>query len=1216
MATDLRSSRPTPVKPSAGKYESYVEEHLSLARRRIRLLDVAAAGAGFLALTFAYGLFMALLDRKLEFSSLTRQVLFAVYAVGGAVYLYFMLIVPLLRRINPYYAARCIEATLPEAKNSVVSFLDMRQEIIPQAFRSAIGQKAAKDLAQADLEEAISARRASWLGGGAGALLVGLMILYAMSPQQFVSLVNRSFAPFVEASIATRTRLTLLQPEGGDLVIPVGRAVSFGVWVDGKIPDAAGPDALQLQYRYSDTDPYEVRPLEQADGPRQWFTSLRAGEVHNGFWYKITGGDAETPEYRVQVHSSPLLTGFDVTYQYRPYLRWRDQQSHDPNLQGLRGIQVTLVAHTNRAVKDGQLVIAGENPMLAELVASDPNALRFRLKHLEKDGSYRIWFTSAEGERNIEPLAYTIQVIQDQPPVVELKKPALENHPANVPLLVDGSASDDHGLASLKLHMRLDNGPEFEDKPYRKGQPLLQGDGSLPLMLDYKDFIELDKLKLKDGGVIKLQPLQVLEYWLEAEDNCDYPPPGPNKGESTHYRITIGKLVKDENGQFEKLEQVRKRQEQHEKKQDEQLKQQKQEPQPAPQKDEGQQDQGQQKQPGQDKQEPKADQQGDSPPDQPKDVKPDNAQQEQGSGQKQGQPSEDDKLKETAKRLEEVLQKQPGKSGGEPDKNGDQKQEAKENDPGAKKEKVVEPNDKGNLEVTEPKEGAKEPGKEQSDKKDKQASDKPGKDQPGDKDKQSGEQVSKPDPNSKDKQPSDKPGKDQPGDKDKQAGDQAGKPDPNSKDKQASDKPGKDQPGDKDKQAGDQAGKPDPNSKDKQASDKPGKDQPGAKDKQAGDQAGKPEPNSKDKQASDKPGKDQPGDNDKQAGDQAGKPDPNSKDKQASDKRGKDQPGDKDKQAGDHQAGEPDPNSKDKQASDKPGKDQPGDKDKQAGDQAGKPDPNSKDKQASDKPGKDQPGDKDKQAGEQAGKPDPNSKDKQASDKPGKDQAGGKDKQGANQDGQAGQQGKDKEGANESGNKKGNNQQGAQKDGQGSKDGKGSGNEKSDSSGKPDGKSGSGNQASGSGGGGSRGGSGPGNKDAKPGDPSGSGSPELAEKGAAANKDFQKKAGDMTLPKKIDKDTLKQLNMTDEDYQNFRKAYEEMLKRKAATPEEKEKLVDPMKGNRTMPNQAPRLVTPSEKKVTDKLDKGGPGVAPRQFRDQFNKFSRNIGEMGQNSEKK
>ena len=141
-------------------------------------------------------------------------------------------------------------------------------------------------------------------------LLLALLIVYAMSPKQFVSLMNRAFAPFVERSIATRTRLTLEHPEGGDVTIPVGRAVSFRVWVDGRIPDAEGSEALRLQYRYSDTDPYESRVLEQGDGPRQWLSTIRAGEVHNGFWYKITGGDAEPPSTGCKstpVRSSPAL---------------------------------------------------------------------------------------------------------------------------------------------------------------------------------------------------------------------------------------------------------------------------------------------------------------------------------------------------------------------------------------------------------------------------------------------------------------------------------------------------------------------------------------------------------------------------------------------------------------------------------------------------------------------------------------------------------------------------------------------------------------------------------------------------------------------------------------------------------------------------------------------------------------------------------------------
>src|SRR5439155_4827967 len=107
------------------------------------------------------------------------------------------------------------------------------------------------------------------------------------------------------------------------------------------------------------------------------FTNLLAAEVQNGFWYQVAGGDATTPEYRVQVRSTPLLTGFDVTYHYRPYLNWPDRTTHDQNLQDLRGTEVTLLARTNRMVQEGQLEIDGQKGLIpAELVREDPQALR------------------------------------------------------------------------------------------------------------------------------------------------------------------------------------------------------------------------------------------------------------------------------------------------------------------------------------------------------------------------------------------------------------------------------------------------------------------------------------------------------------------------------------------------------------------------------------------------------------------------------------------------------------------------------------------------------------------------------------------------------------------------------------------------------------------------------------------------------------------------
>jgi hypothetical protein len=573
MATDLHPGRPA---PAPEKYEAFVEGQLTRARARIRALDLAAAALGLLILTLAYGLIMALCDRRLEFSPLARQIAFALYAAGALLYVGLLVLRPLFRPINPYYAARRLEATIPEAKNSVVNWVDLHQQAIAPAFRKAISHQAARDLADADLEQAISARRTGWLGTGAALLSVCMLVLFLLGPRQFLSLMNRAFAPFIEAPIATRTRLLVEQPEGGDVTIPVGKAVAFSVWMEGRVPEPSSPEALKLLYRYSLSDPYQERLLERGESSRQWLTNLLASEVHNGFWYKVAGGDAETPEYRVQVRSTPLLTGFDVTYHYHPYLGWPDRTTHEQNLQDLRGTEVTLLARTNRTVKDGQLGIEGQEPIRAELVPDDPLAMRFHLR-LESDGNYRIWFRSVEGERNNDPMPYTIRVLQDHPPQVELTKPGEDIQlPANGVLRLQGTASDDFGIARLDLRMKIENGPALLAKPYRKAETLRRGDGSYPQMLAYQDFVELDKLQRENGQPLPaLQPGTKIEYWLEGTDNCDYP--GPNIGQSKHFKVTIQPPDTDQKKEQQERQEARQEQQKHEKKQDQDLQNQKRE---------------------------------------------------------------------------------------------------------------------------------------------------------------------------------------------------------------------------------------------------------------------------------------------------------------------------------------------------------------------------------------------------------------------------------------------------------------------------------------------------------------------------------------------------------------------------------------------------------------------------------------------------------------
>src|SRR5207244_3348070 len=118
-----------------------------------------------------------------------------------------------------------------------------------------------------------------------------------------------------------------------------------------------------------------------------------------------------------------------------------------------------------------------------------------------------------EGERNVEPMPYTIKAQPDAPPKVTLTRPGRDiTLPANGTLNLEGQANDDLGVVSMVLRMKLENGTELHPKPYRDGKSFKLVDGSYPRDLKYKDFVNLAELKDREGKPVELQPKMVLEY--------------------------------------------------------------------------------------------------------------------------------------------------------------------------------------------------------------------------------------------------------------------------------------------------------------------------------------------------------------------------------------------------------------------------------------------------------------------------------------------------------------------------------------------------------------------------------------------------------------------------------------------------------------------------------------------------------------------------------
>jgi hypothetical protein len=563
MATDLGRVKSAP----SSKYDAFVTSQLARAETRIRLLDLTAALLGFAALSLACIVGIVACDSQLELSPHARQLALYAFLAGSAVYLFFTVVRPLRLRVNPYYAARQVEQQLPGAKNSIVNWVDLHEQPLPPAIHGALGQRAAKDLSRVDLDRAISGRRAAWMGGLAGlAALAFIATFFLLGPIPFLSLLQRAFNPFGQVGVSTRTRLALIKPEGGNATVTVGRGVGFVVDVTGKVPDPKAPDAVKLLYRYQEGDPWLERLLQPESG-REWSTNLSAIELQNGLWYKITGGDAATEEYHISVRAAPAITDFLATYRFRPYVARADEVHRERELKALRGTEVLLRARTNRTLRDGRLDFEGKDgtkPIRGELAANDTLLFRFVL---DESGRYRLHFTSTDSEAYSDPASYLVTAIKDEAPKVELTKPGQDIRlPADGILHLEGKASDDIGVKSLTLAMRVDGGAKLQSQPYRSDDKLRLADGGYPLELEYKDFIELSRVKSEDGRPFPLRAGMELEYWLEAGDACDYPK--PNVSESKHYRVQITEPEKNEKKAQQEKKKAEQDKKQHENKQD------------------------------------------------------------------------------------------------------------------------------------------------------------------------------------------------------------------------------------------------------------------------------------------------------------------------------------------------------------------------------------------------------------------------------------------------------------------------------------------------------------------------------------------------------------------------------------------------------------------------------------------------------------------------
>jgi collagen type III alpha len=566
---------------SAAKVEARLTKELASASSRIRFSDLLNGTLSLFVIILGYTLLAVLFDRLFELPAFIRFFGFTAFLAVAGFVVWWQIVRPLRSQVNPRFAARQVEATIPDAKNAVINWVDLEDAQVSENIRAAVGNRAAQEVAAADVSKVGESRRFLWLICSVGLLCATLAVLFfVVKSAPFFSLLKRAYNPFTSAIIATRTEIVLEEPLAGDATVTSGDSLNVRVNLRGSLPDPKGPQATRMLVRYNlDSPEVEEFHLENAGSSREWAWKVPPSIVQNGFRYRITAGDATTPEYTVTVRTRPTLRDFRVKYEYPAYTRLKPEESTDPRLEGYRGTQVTLSATGNRAIKDARLILDSQAVQIPGKPEGD--SIAFALT-LEESSNYRIAFTTADGE-TAESLIYPVRVLVDQKPLVTITSPKDEEValPANGLLAVDGIAADDFGLTSVTLKMRIaGTTPKMlESKKYRGGKSLKrEADGSYPMALEVKDSVKLSELKTASGQAVELPVGTVLEYWLEAVDNCNQPT--GNVGASKIQRVKIAPLPPPEK-QGEQKQKNDKRQEdekQHGEKQDQQLQNEKRDP--------------------------------------------------------------------------------------------------------------------------------------------------------------------------------------------------------------------------------------------------------------------------------------------------------------------------------------------------------------------------------------------------------------------------------------------------------------------------------------------------------------------------------------------------------------------------------------------------------------------------------------------------------------
>lgn len=305
---------------------------------------------------------------------------------------------------------------------------------------------------------------------------------------------------------------------------------------------------------YQENDLIKTLPLEK----KKDFYSLRLKEVNTSFKFLLSAtpllekglkGKLLSELYSVNVMIPPKVQELSVKINHPKYTGSASifNEKNNGNILALKGTEVELKITANKVIKNG--VLHFQNGELIQFknrgkVVSG----RFYIKN---NGSYRIILEDEDQLKNQNPIEYSITVLPDNPPYVDIVEPGtdIEAQLEDI-LVVKINAADDYGLKSINLKYRYIKQSENADSNWQTLNRKFVDGSKKAELIQYMDFSKF-YVGYNDA----------LEYFAIASDNNNVS--GFSKSSSPIYRVTFPSLdelfnefTQDEQEKVEDLEKL------------------------------------------------------------------------------------------------------------------------------------------------------------------------------------------------------------------------------------------------------------------------------------------------------------------------------------------------------------------------------------------------------------------------------------------------------------------------------------------------------------------------------------------------------------------------------------------------------------------------------------------------------------------------------------